>query len=258
VETPSIRGIPSETPRVRLFPRQVRTGKIVLLLLLFFFSTVTAPETSSRRTIPSESSRVPASRSGNLQNELGRSRPVSPPRHTTRLPSNATITSVAADISHEYRNLEERMQKLKDFLERFGDRCPVCWFFGEINSHNYFSCSKFAAYHEDYNIFRKKLSLPPYRVCYFCLAPQAPPFNHPLPRKGQTPDGSLCTFPDILKPLIFLISAHKRSSDAVFDRFRFSDNDRNVDGFCSFLSQVVPESSMINLHEVVLFYYESN
>ena len=142
---------------------------------------------------------------------------------------------------------------LKRLLESTVRVCPICWFQGETEFHYYFYCERYKPIKAQYDSLFKKVKLPPLTMCYFCLVPQAAPFNHPTPSQGRI-DPSQCTYPDFLKPLAFLITTTESTRNEIFDQIRAPPQHRTVAYLLQLYRTPVNLPSLPHILEIIVIY----
>lgn len=97
------------------------------------------------------------------------------------------------------------------------DQCRVCWVSREKSRpHATFRCPTRICSSREWQVFKSDLRFPPGAVCYFCLAPYGPPFNHARAAPGVRQSPELCEYPDVLKELVYIIYQDEVLREKVF------------------------------------------
>jgi hypothetical protein len=92
--------------------------------------------------------------------------------------SSSLLCSNDVDIDHG----EDKLGRILTMVQDVVNRCRICWASREVSRpHGTFRCPTRICSGSDWQTFKSDLQFPKGVVCYFCLAPYGPPFNHTSP-----------------------------------------------------------------------------
>jgi hypothetical protein len=160
------------------------------------------------------------------------------------------------DLPSSSKASKMRYEKLLDVLKQ-AMPCSLCWFFsdGEFDPHSHtsaFTCPRGIMNTPGYRAFRAALRfLPTSCMCFKCCEPQHPPFAHPKGTSG-------CKYNDVIKPIAYVIFKDDQLRAKVFGKMQMPANRFScIADYQDWLVQRQENpGSMVNIHEVLLAYYE--
>jgi len=101
---------------------------------------------------------------------------------------------------------DQKLSRILATVQEIADDCRICWVHRETKRpHRTFRCTTKICSDHNWNRFKVGLQFPKNVVCYFCLSPYGPPFNHTRSSPGIRPSAELCEYPDVLKELIYIL-----------------------------------------------------
>ena len=93
----------------------------------------------------------------------------------------------------------------------------------DVRPHRTFKRPKKICSGREWQIFKTSLQFPKNTVCYFCLSPYAPPFDHPQPPPGTEKNrADLCEYPDVLKELVYILYQDQFRRKKIFTKLGVS------------------------------------
>jgi len=141
-------------------------------------------------------------------------------------PTLATTTSLSSFGSDDNGNDIDRGNELCRILsvvQEIADLCRVCWVKREASRpHATFRCATRICSGSDWQTYKADLQFPRGVVCYFCLAPYGPPFNHPQAPHGTRQSPEFCEYPDVLKELVYILYHDRSLRQKIFGKLGIS------------------------------------
>ncbi len=136
---------------------------------------------------------------------------------TSTFSSSASLSAVSSgsgDIG------DQKLGRIMAAVQEIVDECRICWVQRETTRrpHRTFKCSTGICSGSNWGRFKVGLQFPKNVVCYFCLSPYGPPFDHTRAPAGtkQTPDH--CEYPDVLKELVYILYQEEVLRKKIFTR----------------------------------------
>jgi hypothetical protein len=103
--------------------------------------------------------------------------------------------------------------------EEVMELCRICWVRGQATRpHPTYRCQTRLCSGDEWKSYKSQMRFPPGLVCFLCLAPYGPPFNHDKPARGDPYTGEFCDYPDVLKELSFVLYHDGDIKAAIFTR----------------------------------------
>ena len=125
-----------------------------------------------------------------------------------------SYVAVSNEIGKEGQEALERIHKaVLDMM----NECRICWVNRVVTRpHATYRCTKKTLAHREWQLFKTDLRFPKGILCFFCLAPYGPPFDHRRPSMGEKQTPELCDYPDALKELVYIIYQETSLREKVF------------------------------------------
>lgn len=103
-------------------------------------------------------------------------------------------------------SVDQKLDRILTAVQDITSVCRVCWVHGgKSRPHRTFKCPTKICSSQQWGQFKVNLRFPKNTVCYFCLSPYAPPFNHAQHPPGTEKSADLCEYPDVLKELVYIL-----------------------------------------------------
>ena len=122
------------------------------------------------------------------------------------LSSTSMISSISLDGDDDHGNSDLKLIRILSMVQEIQNKCRLCWVNRTTGTH---SCSTYRCFSQgsqgSRELFKKGLLFEPGQVCFFCLAPYGPPFNHAQPSPDTSRSYKLCQYRDVLKELVFIL-----------------------------------------------------
>lgn len=143
------------------------------------------------------------------------------------LPSSQALSRRSTESifssSSSIRDNRDKLSRILTAVRDVTSRCRVCWVHGgDVRPHRTFKCPKKICSGREWQIFKTSLQFPKNTVCYFCLSPYAPPFDHPQPPPGTEKSADLCEYPDVLKELVYILYQDQFRRKKIFTKLGVS------------------------------------
>jgi hypothetical protein len=112
---------------------------------------------------------------------------------------------------------KEALDRIHGAILGMMGECRICWVDRVVTRpHATYRCPKQTLSDREWQVFKGDLRFPKGVLCYFCLVPYCPPFDHPHPSLGAQPTPDLCDYPDALKELAYIIYRNNTLRKKVF------------------------------------------
>jgi len=137
-------------------------------------------------------------------------------------PTDRSLNSTSSSsslISDPGDNGDQKLRRILTMVEDWADQCSVCWARRDsLRPHSTWRCPTKLCSTQGWKDFKANLQFTKGTVCYFCLCPYGPPFNHRRapPNAKQTAD--YCDHSDVLKQLIYVLYRDKSLRSQVFTK----------------------------------------
>lgn len=171
-----------------------------------------------------------------------------------------TVASHGSTQRDQYDVRYQKLASLMTLLNRVRPHCVLCWFNDDFSRppHALHACSSLPLkkIQPALNAFNFTLRFPQNILCFLCGVPHEPPCSHPRPHgHGQPVDPDSCTYPNIIKPLTFLVWSHTSMRDSIFAQFGIPAPPSLKD-FCLWAIQESSASGhLLNLFQFLLTYF---
>lgn len=134
--------------------------------------------------------------------------------------SSFSSSSSSLPLSSFRDNEHQKLSRILAAVQDVVDRCRICWVRREQKRpHLTFKCPTKICSSNDWQTFKTSLQFPKNTICYFCLCPYAPPFNHEQAPPGTQPSpGELCEYPDVLKELAYILYQDQSLRKQIFTK----------------------------------------
>ena len=131
-------------------------------------------------TQPSFFPTPPCSQPTPSHSEASQTQALSHQSTVSTLRTTSSISSFSSDFSGDGDdNSQDKLCHIMSVAEEIVDRCRICWVNREVSRpHSTFCCATRICSGGNWQTFKSDLQFPRGTVCYFCLAPYGPPFNH--------------------------------------------------------------------------------
>ena len=137
---------------------------------------------------------------------------------STSLSASSSFSSSLGFDGDENDGQEILNRILKAVME-MAEECRVCWVNKVVTRpHRTYHCPGGMLLDRDWQTFKLELRFPPKVLCYFCLAPYGPPFNHPQAPPGFKQGPEVCEFPDAMKELAYIVYKKQSLCEKVFGK----------------------------------------
>ena len=105
-------------------------------------------------------------------------------------------------------------------VQQIVGECRICWVQRDMTKHPHrtFRCSTGICSGNNWRRFKVGLQFPKNVVCYFCLSPYGPPFDHTRASAGTQQTSDLCEYPDVLKELVYILYQDEVLREKIFAR----------------------------------------
>jgi hypothetical protein len=114
-------------------------------------------------------------------------------------------------------SVDQKLGRILTAVQDIANVCRVCWVHGgETRPHRTFKCPTKICSSREWGQFKINLQFPKNSVCYFCLSPYAPPFNHARPPPGTKKSADLCEYPDVMKELVYILYQDQSRRSKIF------------------------------------------
>jgi hypothetical protein len=133
---------------------------------------------------------------------------------------SSSSSSSSLPLSSFGDNEHQKLSRILAAVQDVVDRCRICWVRREQKRpHLTFKCHTKICSSNDWQTFKTSLQFPKNTVCYFCLCPYAPPFNHEKAPPGTQPSpGELCEYPDVLRELAYILYQDQSLRKQIFTK----------------------------------------
>jgi len=145
---------------------------------------------------------------------------------STILSSSSSFSAGSQALSHQSTenvidvpssSVDQKLGRILTAVQDVASVCRVCWVHGgKTRPHRTFKCPTKICSSQEWGQFKINLRFPKNSVCYFCLSPYAPPFNHARPPPGTEKSADLCEYPDVLKELVYIIYQDRSRRSKIF------------------------------------------
>jgi len=137
------------------------------------------------------------------------------PSSSSSLPS-LSLSSIGSSVGDAG---EQKLHRILDALQEMVGECRICWAHQErTRPHRTYKCTTRICSSRNWESFKVGLQFPKNVVCYFCLSPYGPPFNHPRASPGTRPSADLCEYPDVLKELVYVLYQDEALRQKIFTK----------------------------------------
>jgi len=114
------------------------------------------------------------------------------------LSSTSSISSFSLDNDDNHSNGDLKLTRILSMVQEIENKCRNCWVNRTDRSHLTWRCFSQAS-KGGWELFKKGLLFEPGQVCFYCLAPYSPPFNHAQPSPGTSRSHKLCQYKDTIR-----------------------------------------------------------
>lgn len=122
--------------------------------------------------------------------------------------SFSSVSSSTTDIG------DQKLNRVLAAVRGVVDECRICWVTREQRRpHRTYKCATGICSDEKWDRFKVSLRFPKNVVCFFCLSPYGPPFNH-----ARTTRPGDCEYPDVLKELVYILYQDEASREKIFKK----------------------------------------
>jgi len=139
---------------------------------------------------------------------------------SSSLSSSSSSTSFSSISSGSGDTGDQKLGRILAAVQEIVGECRICWVQRETTKcpHRTFRCPTGICSGNNWGRFKVGLQFQKNVVCYFCLSPYGPPFDHTRAPAGtkQTPD--LCEYPDVLKELVYIVYQDEVLREKIFTR----------------------------------------
>ena len=134
--------------------------------------------------------------------------------------SSSSTTSLSSISSGTEDIGDQKLGRILGAVQEIVGECRFCWAQRETTKrpHRTLRCSTGICSGNDWKRFKVGLQFPKNVVCYFCLSPYGPPFDHTRASAGAQQTSDLCEYPDVLKELVFILYQDEVSREKIFSR----------------------------------------
>jgi hypothetical protein len=133
------------------------------------------------------------------------------------LSSTSSISSFSLDSDENHSSHHLKLTRILSVVQEVKDQCRICWVNGTTRSHSTYRCFSQAS-RGGWELFKRGLLFEAGEVCFFCLAPYCPPFNHAQPSPGTPRSHKLCEYRDVLKELVYILYENQPLRQRIFAR----------------------------------------
>jgi hypothetical protein len=133
--------------------------------------------------------------------------------------STSSISSFSLDGNENQGNGELKLTRILSVVREVNNKCRICWVNRtRTSTHPTYRCISPASRKGGWELFKKGLLFEAGQVCFFCLAPYCPPFNHAQPSPGTPRSHKLCQYRDVLKELVYILYENQPLRQKIFAR----------------------------------------
>ena len=131
--------------------------------------------------------------------------------------SSASLSSVSSDSGDIG---DQKLGRILTAVQEIVGECRICWVQRETTRHppHTFKCPTGICSGSNWGRFKVGLQFPKNVVCYFCLSPYGPPFDHTRASAGTQQTSDLCEYPDVLKELVYILYQDEVLREKIFAR----------------------------------------
>jgi hypothetical protein len=166
-------------------------------------------EQPSAETLPSTPSPLPLNPTPPCSQP--KSQPLS--RQSTTSSFETTSSSSSFNLNDARDDGDGQLHHILAMAEEIVDQCRICCVRKDVtHPHRTFRCPTRICSGDEWQMFRSNLPFPRGVVCYFCLAPYGPPFNH---ARGLA--GTKQTL-DVLKEIMYVLYQDRSLREKIFAR----------------------------------------
>ena len=147
---------------------------------------------------------------------------IDPPSSTPSFSSSSTSFSSIGSCSGDTG--DQKLDRILATIQEIVGECCICWAQRETAKcpHRTFRCSTGICSGNNWGRFKVGLQFPKNTVCYFCLSPYGPPFDHTRASAGMQQTSDLCEYPDVLKELVYILYQNEVFREKIFSRLGIS------------------------------------
>jgi hypothetical protein len=180
------------------------------------------PEGIPPSTQPKQPSFVPtppSSQPSPSDSEASQIQALSRQSTASTLTTTTSISSFSSDVAGDGDDSHNKLCRILSVVQDIVDRCRICWVNREVSHpHATFRCTTRICSGDNWKTFKSDLQFPRGVVCYFCLAPYGPPFDHPRAPPGTRQSPEFCDYPDVLKELAYIVYQDRSLREKVFGK----------------------------------------
>jgi hypothetical protein len=128
--------------------------------------------------------------------------------------SFSSVSSDSGDIG------DQVLGRILAAVQEIVGECRICWVQRDTTRrpHRTFRCSTGICSGNNWGRFKVGLQFPKNVVCYFCLSPYGPPFDHTRAPAGTKQTSDHCEYPDVLKELVYILYQEEVLRKKIFTR----------------------------------------
>lgn len=136
---------------------------------------------------------------------------------TSSSSSSASLSSVSSDSGDIG---DQKLGRILTAVQEIVGECRICWVQRETTRrpHRTFRCPTGICSGSNWGRFKVGLQFPKNVVCYFCLSPYGPPFDHTRAPAGMKQTSDHCEYPDVLKELVYILYQDEILRKKIFTR----------------------------------------
>jgi hypothetical protein len=166
-----------------------------------------------------------------VETRLHRSQPYQPPFPANRPSPPSILSSTSTSSSSSSTSFssvssgsgdigDQKLGRILSAVQEIVDECRICWVQRETTKrpHRTFKCSTGISSGRNWERFKVGLQFPKNVVCYFCLSPYGPPFDHTRAPAGTQQTSDLCEYPDVLKEFVYILYQDEVLREKIFAR----------------------------------------
>jgi hypothetical protein len=137
---------------------------------------------------------------------------------STSTSSSSSSTSFSSVSSGSGEIGDQKLGRIMAAVQEIVGECRICWVQRETTRrpHRTFKCPTGICSGSNWGRFKVGLQFPKNVVCYFCLSPYGPPFDHTRASAGTQQTSDLCEYPDVLKELVYILYQDEALREKIF------------------------------------------